>query len=90
MEIFLGEKKQHYEYIISIILKNYHKMRVKLSLKNHFLHPHQNFPLKTYNEPEEYFNQGIQFYGGKYQGFWNKDMLSDYCWYTSREIDINR
>ena len=55
-----------------------------MSLKIHFLDSHLDFfPANLgaiSNKQGERFHQDIQAMEARYQGFWNEEMLPDYCW----------
>lgn len=65
-----------------------------MSLKIHFLHSHLNFFPENLesvsDEHGERFHQDLKSFEDRYQGFWDKNMLADYCWSTLRDTDINQ
>ena len=66
------------------LLKAYKEMGCCMSLKVHFLHSHLDFfPANlgaVSDEQGEQFHQDIQAMEACYQGFWNEEMMDDYCW----------
>ncbi|CAH2100954.1 unnamed protein product [Euphydryas editha] len=94
VEIFLGNKKsENYEEIVNNLLKNFHDMGVNMSLKIHFLHSHLNFFPENLgsmsDEQGERFHQDLRTFEERHQGFWDENMLGDYCWSIIRETDSN-
>ena len=94
VENFLGNKKsENYEEIVNNLLKNFHDMGVNMSLKIHFLHSHLNFFPENLgsmsDEQGERFHQDLRTFEERHQGFWDENMLGDYCWSIIRETDSN-
>lgn len=89
-EKFLGNYKDpDYKKIVKDMIHNYQLIGCLMSLKVHFLHSHlDNFPdnLGHYSEEQgERFHQDIKEMERRYQGFWDINMLADYCWSLKRE-----
>lgn len=89
---FLGNKKSvNYESIVAELLQNYQKMGVNMSLKIHFLHSHLDFFPENLgqfsDEHGERFHQDLKMFEERYQGYWDQNMLADYCWSIIRETE---
>ena len=58
----------------------------------HFLHSHLDyFPENCDNYGEEQgerFHQDISCMEERYQGRWDVNMLSDYCWFLERDVPV--
>ena len=81
---FLGNKKPLlFKMGVENLLEAYKKMGCRMSLKIHFLHSHLDFfPANLgaiSDEQGERFHQDIQAMEACYQGFWNEEILADYC-----------
>ena len=65
-------------------------MGCRMSLKIYFLHSLLDFYPANLgaisDEQGERFHQDIQPMEARYQGFWNKKMLADYCWMLYRDV----
>jgi hypothetical protein len=70
------------------MIKSFKALGCRMSVKLHFLHSHLDyFPtnLGTYSEEQgERFHQDISEMERRYQGFWNVNMMADYCWSLKR------
>lgn len=91
---FLGNKKSdNYKEIVENLLQNYERMGVNMSLKIHFLHSHLDFFPENLggmsDEHGERFHQDLKSFEQNYQGFWDQNMLGDYCWSVVRDTDEN-
>ena len=91
---FLGNKKSdNYKEIVENLLQNYERMGVNMSLKIHFLHSHLDFfPENLGSVSDEYgerFHQDLKLFEQNYQGFWDENVLGDYCWSVVRDTDEN-
>lgn len=89
---FLGNNKDpNYREMVKALLKNYSAMKCNMSLKMHFLHSHlDNFPANLGAESDEQgerFHQDLMIFEKRYQGFWNEEMMGDYCWTIIRETN---
>lgn len=87
---FLGnEKDAQYEKIVEDMLINFKNLGCLMSLKVHFLHSHlDKFPenLGDFSEEQgERSHQDMKEIERCYQGFWDENMLSDYCWMLKRD-----
>lgn len=87
---FLGNKKaEDYVDLVEKMLTTYENMRCNMSLKIHFLHSHLDFFPENLgavsDEHGERFHQDISSFESRYQGRWNPNMLSDYCWSVKRD-----
>ena len=94
VENFLGNNKSdNYKEIVTDLLKNFQQMGVNMSLKIHFLHSHLNFFPENLgsmsDEQGERFHQDLKVFEERHQGFWDENMLGDYCWSIIRETDSN-
>jgi hypothetical protein len=56
-----------------------------MSPKIHFLHSHLDF-FAVSNKHGLRFHQDIAVTEKQYQGKWNVNMLSDYCWIIIRDV----
>lgn len=89
---FLGNNKsENYRQIVAELLKNYHELGARMSLKIHFLHSHLDFFPQNLgavsDEQGERAHQDLMKIERNYQGFWDKSMLGDYCWTLIRETE---
>ncbi|XP_067618040.1 uncharacterized protein [Eurosta solidaginis] len=89
---FLGNNKDpNYREMVKALLNNYSSMKCNMSLKMHFLHSHlDNFPANLGAESDEQgerFHQDLMIFEKRYQGFWNEEMMEDYCWTIIRETN---
>ena len=61
-----------------------------MNSKVHFLHGHlDKFSDNcgdVSDEQREQFHQDIETMEGRYQGWWDKRMMTDYCWSVNRGI----
>jgi hypothetical protein len=63
-------------------------MGVNMSLKIHFLHSHLGFFRENLGSTsDERFHHDLKFFGDQHKGFWDENMLGDYCWSVIRETD---
>ncbi|XP_051155678.1 uncharacterized protein LOC127278157 [Leptopilina boulardi] len=90
---FLGNKKDpDYKNIVEEMLKNFKNLGCLMNLKMHFLHSHiDKFPenLGDFSEEQgERFHQDIKDMERRYQGAWNENMMSDYCWCLNRDTAV--
>lgn len=90
---FLGNNKDsNYQRIVKELIVNYQAVGCLMSLKVHFLDSHlDKFPenLGHYSEEQgERFHQDIKEMERRYQGFWDVNMLADYCWNLKRDTTI--
>ncbi|GBN26839.1 hypothetical protein AVEN_255607-1 [Araneus ventricosus] len=73
------------------MLTAYDAQGCKINLKVHFLHSHIDyFPenLGAYSEEQgERFHLDVRDNESRYQGRWDVNMLTDYCWMLRRETD---
>lgn len=78
---------------MSELITNYHKIGANMSLKIHFLHSHLDFFPDNLgivsDEHGERFHQDLMDLERRYQGFWDENMMGDYCWSILRETDVN-
>lgn len=89
---FLGNNKsENYRQIVAELLKSYHALGARMSLKIHFLHSHLDFFPQNLgamsDEQGERAHQDLMKIERSYQGFWDESMLGDYCWGLLRETD---
>jgi hypothetical protein len=89
VEGFLGNHKApDYSARITNLVKSYKNLGCRMSVKLHFLHSHLSyFPdnLGAFSEEQgERFHQDICEMERRYQGFWNINMMADYCWSLKR------
>ncbi|GBL74390.1 hypothetical protein AVEN_235357-1 [Araneus ventricosus] len=73
------------------MLTVYEAQGCKMSLKVHFLHSHIDyFPdnLGAFSEEHcERFHQDVRDIEKRYQGRWDANMQSDYCWMLRRDTE---
>lgn len=90
---FLGKRRaDNYREIIKQLIDSYEDMGCNMSYKVHLLSEHlDDFPdscADYSDEMGERFHQDIKVIEKRYQGRFNKFMLSDYCWYLKRETNL--
>ena len=86
---FLGNTKaDNYKELAEDMLYNFQNLRVKMSIKVHYLFCHlDRFPVNLGDLSEEQgkrFHQDIKVMEERYQGRWNTHMMADYCWNFQR------
>ena len=71
------------------MVKDFQKLVCLMSLKLHFLDSHIDYftmNLGDYSDEQgERFHQDIKEMEKRYQGRWDVNMMSDYCWSLKRE-----
>ena len=87
---FLGlHKSSDFEDVVANLLRNYHKMECKMSLKVHFLHSHLSFFQENLgavsDEHGERFHHHIAVIEKRFKGKWSIRMLAQYCWSLKRD-----
>ena len=87
---FLGNTKvSNYQNLVEGMLKNFHSLGTRMSIKLHYLYSHlERFPENLGDLSEEQgerFHQDIRTMEERYQGRWDAHMLSDYCWSLMRD-----
>ena len=87
---FLGNTKvANYQNLVEGMLKNFHSLGTRMSIKLHYLYCHlERFPENIGDLSEEQgerFHQDIRNMEERYQGRWDAHMLSDYCWSLMRD-----
>lgn len=90
MNSFLGNyKAENYVALVEDMIKAYHKMGCRMSLKIHFLFSHLDFFPDNLgaisDEHGERFHQDIALMESRYQGRFDPKMMGDYCWMLQRE-----
>ena len=90
---FLGKTKvDNYQNLVEGMLKNFHSLGNRMSTKLHYLYSHlERFPENLGDLSEEQgerFHQDIRTMEEQYQGRWDANMLSDYCWSLMRDSQI--
>ena len=85
MKNFLGNKKAgNHEDLVGNMLLAFHDLGCKISVKVHFLFSHlDRFPDNlgaVSDEQGEIFHQDLMAVEERYQGRWDRHMLTDYCW----------
>lgn len=91
-ENFLGNHKhKNYKTIVQKLVTDFKNQGCLMNLKIHFLHSHiDSFPdnLGDFSEEQgERFHQDIKTMEQRYQGYWNENMMSDYCWCLKRDTN---
>ena len=81
-------KADNYKDNVQKLLDNFQALRINISIKVHFLHSHlgrfpENLP-NVCDEQDERFQQDIKVMKERYQGPWDKKMISDYYWCLKR------
>ena len=65
-------------------MQSFQALGARMSIKMHFLHSHLDYfseKCGDYSEEQgERFHQDISCMEERYQGRWDVNMLSDYCW----------
>lgn len=82
---FLGnQKSDDYPQHIEQLMLHFQRLGCNMSIKLHFLFSHlDRFPenLGDFSEEQgERFHQDIRTMEERYQGYWNANMMADYCW----------
>ena len=90
VESFLGTRKaNNYKDVLQNLLDNFQALGINMSIKVHYLHSHLDRFRENLgdvsNEQGERFHQDIKVVEERYQGRWDKEMLSDYCWCLKRD-----
>lgn len=91
MQNFLGNKKsENYIELVEDLLLQLKNMGCNMSIKLHFLHSHlDRFPENLGDMSEEQgerMHQDLRVMEERYQGFWDTNMMSDYCWSLIRHF----
>ena len=77
-----NRKADNYKDIVQNLLDNFQALGISMSIKVHFLHSHlDRFPENlgdVSDEQGERFHQDIKVMEERYQGQWNKKMISGY------------
>ena len=90
VEKFLGNyKAENYKDIVEKLLNNFQALGINRSIKVHFLHSHlERFPdnLANFSDKQgERFHKDIKVMEERYQGRWDRKMISDFCWCLKRD-----
>lgn len=90
---FLGNcRDPNYKMTVEDMVKNYSTIGCLMSLKLHFLDSHlDHFPKNCgakSDEQGERFHQDIKPMEKRYQGYWDENMMADYCWNLQREASV--
>ena len=88
---FLGKRRSpNYEKQVKELLNSFQSLGARMSVKMHFLSSHLDyFPNNCGDFSEEQgerFHQDLHQMEDRYQGYWNINMLADYCWCLKRDI----
>ena len=88
---FLGKHRSpDYEEQVKELLESYRSLGARMSVKMHFLSSHLDyFPdnCGDYSEEQgERFHQDLRQMEERYQGYWDVNMLADYCWCLQRDL----
>ena len=89
---FLGNNRAaNYSDLVEELLNCFHEIGANMSIKVHYLHSHlNNFPdnCGDYSDEQgERFHQDLKVMEDRYQGRWDKRMMSDYCWSIKQDVD---
>jgi len=90
---FLGKHKaENYVELVQTLVRKYHEMGCRMSLKVHILDAHlDKFKenMGAFSEEQgERFHQDILDFERRYQGQYNENMMGDYIWGLVRESDL--
>lgn len=90
---FLGNNRDpNYKTIVQNMVKNYYAIGCLMSLKLHFLDSHLDFFPENCGEKSdeqgERFHQDIKPMEKRYQGYWDENMMADYCWNLKRDTSV--
>ena len=88
---FLGKRRGlDYKKQIKELFKSFQFLGARMSVKMHFLCSHLDyFPdnCGDYNEEQgERSNQSLRQMEERCQGYWEVNMLADYCWCLKRDL----
>jgi len=88
---FLGKHRSpDYEDQVKELLESFQSLGSQMSVKMHFLSSHLDyFPANCgdYSEEQgERFHQDLRQMEERYQGYWDVNMLADYCWCLKRDL----
>ena len=76
---------------MDMLLKNLKDPGANINIKVHFLHWHlvifQESCGDVSDEQWEQFHQNIRTMEKRYQGWWDKRMMADYCWRIKRDLN---
>lgn len=91
MQNFLGNRKsENYTELVEDLLLQLKTLGCNMSIKLHFLHSHlDRFPENLGDMSEEQgerMHQDLRVIEERYQGFWDRNMMSDYCWCLIRHF----
>ena len=94
---FLGNyMAENYTDIVSAMIKAYHNLGARVSLKLDFLDSHLSFfppnlqVRDVSDEHSETFHKDIKVMESRYQGQIGPNMIGDYCWFLYRELNSNQ
>ena len=90
VQSFKGNRQaDNYKDIVQKLLDNFQALGINMSIKVHFLHSHlDRFPENlgdVSDEQGERFHQDIKVMEERYQGRWDKKIMSDHCWCLKRD-----
>ena len=90
---FLGKHKaENYVELVQTLVRKYHEMGCRMSLKVHILDAHlDKFKenMGAFSEEQgERFHQDILDFERRYQGQYNENIMGDYIWGLVRESDL--
>jgi hypothetical protein len=92
---FLGNHRaDNYQEIIKTMMENFHRIRINMSPKIHYLHQHLDFFRenlgKISDEHGERFHQEIKSIEYRFQGKNDANMLAEYVWNAFEEEEEER
>ena len=83
-------RSAEYEKEVDELLKNFKKLRARMSVKMHFIQSRLDyFPQNCVDLSEEQgerFHQDIHVMEECYQGWWDVNFLVDYCWCLKQDV----
>ena len=87
---FLGNHRaENYVELVNRMLESFKQLGANMSIKVHFLFSHLGrFPQNlgsVSDEQGERFHQDMRDMEERYQGYWDINMMADYCWSIARD-----
>lgn len=92
---FLGNHRaENYQEIIQTMMTNFHRLKINMSPKIHYIHQHLDFFRdhlgKISDEHGERFHQEIKAIEHRFQGKKDQNMLAEYVWNAFEEDEEER
>lgn len=90
----LNDSVGSHHYLVLLKLHHFGTVDARMSLKMHSLFSHLDFfPPNLGAESDEQgerFHQDIATIERRYQGFWDEEMMGDYCWMLIRDDNADK